>query len=227
MKILVLIPARRNSKRLKNKNTKLLGEYPLVTWTIKIATELDDICDILVSTDDPDIIKIAHENSVLAPWLRPPELCTDDATSVDVAIHSLDWYESVCGKVDGLLLLQPTSPFRERKDLLKGIELFKTCGRQPVIGVRNSIDHPLWTFRKEGELLVPFFEENGFGKRSQDLIESFTINGSFYLVSPEQLRVSNSFIGIANVPLLNNNFKANIDIDTQADFDLAQSVLHV
>jgi CMP-N-acetylneuraminic acid synthetase len=49
---------------------------------------------------------------------------TDKASSVDSVIHALDWYENSYGKVDGLLLLQPTSPFRRKKSKIKGIKLF-------------------------------------------------------------------------------------------------------
>jgi len=225
MKILALIPARRNSKRLPNKNSMILGGKPLVEWTIQSAREIESICNILVSTDDPNIVKIAHDNSVLAPWLRPPELCTDEATSVAVAVHGLNWYESLYEKVDGLLLLQPTSPFREKSEILKGIELFETFGFRPVIGVRNSNDHPMWALRNDGGLLVPYFQQNGFGMRSQDLEESFTVNGSFYLVSPKQLREEKSFIGSENVPLVINSFKGNIDIDSLDDYDIARRVV--
>ena len=77
-----------------------------------MAKNIPEICDILVSTDDPQIAQIAKDAGALVPWLRPPELGTDAARSVDVALHALEWYEGERGSVDGLLFLQPTSPFR-------------------------------------------------------------------------------------------------------------------
>ena len=124
MKILALIPARGGSERLPDKNTRLLGDKPLIVWSIEIIKDIPEICDILVSTDDIDISKISKESGALLPWLRPAELATDTASSVDTALHALDWYEAEKGAVDGLLLLQPTSPFRSRDTIYKGIKLF-------------------------------------------------------------------------------------------------------
>jgi CMP-N,N'-diacetyllegionaminic acid synthase len=93
MKILVLIPARGGSKRLPGKNIRLLGDRPLIVWTIDLAKNIPKICDILVSTDDIAIAEVASKAGALVPWLRPAELATDTATSVDVCLHALDWYE--------------------------------------------------------------------------------------------------------------------------------------
>ena len=74
MKYLAIIPARKNSSRLKHKNKKKLMGMPLIEYTIKTAKKISLFEDILVSTDDNDIIKIAKKNKVLAPWIRPKKL---------------------------------------------------------------------------------------------------------------------------------------------------------
>src|SRR5438093_3043672 len=112
MRILALITARRGSKRLPAKNVRLLRGVPLITWSIDVVRNIPEICDILVSTDDAATAEIARRAGAAVPWLRPAALATDTASSVDVCLHSLDWYEQAHGAVDGLLLLQPTSPFR-------------------------------------------------------------------------------------------------------------------
>ena len=66
----------------------MLGDKPLINWTIDIAKNVSEICDVLVSTDSEDIASIAKAAGGYVPWLRPPELATDIATSVDVAIHA-------------------------------------------------------------------------------------------------------------------------------------------
>ncbi len=124
MRILAVIPARGGSKRLPRKNIRPLGGIPLIFWSINAAKGISEICDILVSTDDPEIAEVTKNTGALVPWLRPRELATDTAQSVDVCLHALEWYEKEKGKVDGLMLLQPTSPFRTRGSILRGIELF-------------------------------------------------------------------------------------------------------
>ena len=112
MKILALIPARGSSKRLPGKNTKLLGGLPLIVWTIRAAKESGCCTQVMVSTDDPEIAAVARDFGAEVPWLRPPELATDTASSVDVALHAIANCGAGSHTIDGLLLLQPTSPFR-------------------------------------------------------------------------------------------------------------------
>lgn len=109
MRVLALIPARGQSKRVPGKNKRALGGKPLICWSIDCAQEIEAICDVLVSTDDPEIAAIATAAGASVPWMRPSDLATDTATSVDVALHALDWYERENGIVDGLLLLDRKS----------------------------------------------------------------------------------------------------------------------
>ena len=225
MRILALIPARGGSKRLPGKNIKLLGDKPLINWTIDAAQGIPEICEILVSTDTPEIALVAKEAGANVPWLRPDILSTDQATSVVVALHALDWYEAECGKVDGLLLLQPTSPFRTQATIKRGIELFKNQSHRPVIGVSPVQDHPMWTFKMKDRYLVPFVEHHGFGIRSQDLEPTLVANGGFYLISPEELRKSKSFISHETIPLVSESIIETLDIDTESEFELAEYFL--
>ena len=227
MRILALITARGGSKRLPGKNIRLLGGKPLITWSIDVAKDISEICDILVSTDDPAISEICREAGAFVPWLRPPELATDVASSVDVALHALDWYEAEKGIIDGLLVMQPTSPFRTRKTVRRGIELFGKNSRKTVLGVSPTHAHPMWTLKMEGEYLVPFMQEHGLGTRSQDLRPAFMVNGTFYLVSPRELRTRQSFFGEETIPLLIESPKEALDIDTEWDFRIAESFLNI
>jgi N-acylneuraminate cytidylyltransferase len=77
---LAIITARKNSKRLKNKNKKTLGSKPLVSWTIDFAKKLKIFNHILITTDDADIFDIAKKKNILTPWLRPKKFATDKET---------------------------------------------------------------------------------------------------------------------------------------------------
>ena len=225
MRILALITARGGSKRLPQKNILPLGGRPLILWSIDAAKEIPEICDILVSTDDAAIAEIARSAGALVPWLRPAELATDTVSSVDVCVHTLDWYENKNGKVDGLLLLQPTSPFRRRDTVLRGIELFLRHQRHPVIGVAPAKSHPMWCFQIDGETMHPFIGDKLIHKRSQDLPPAYVVNGSFYLIAPEDLRKRRSFYSDNMVPLVMDKPEENIDIDTEWDWKIAEMVL--
>jgi N-acylneuraminate cytidylyltransferase len=224
MRILAFITARGGSKRLPGKNIRSLGGSPLIVWSIEVAKDISDICDILVSTDDSAIAETAQDAGALVPWLRPEELATDAATSVDVCLHGLEWYESEKGRVDGLLLLQPTSPFRSRETVLRGIELFRKNQYQYVIGVSPAKSHPMWCFRLEGDHLRPFVEGGGIDIRSQDLPLAFAINGAFYLIAPEDLRKQKSFYSENMLPLVIEAPEESIDIDTESDWKEADAI---
>ena len=224
MRILALITARSGSKRLPGKNTRLLGSKPLVVWSIDVAKDIPEICDLLVSTDDPTIASICVAAGAYVPWLRPPNLATDTASSVDVALHALNWYEEEKGVVDGLLLLQPTSPFRTRSTVERGIALFIKYNLQSVLGVSPTHAHPMWTLRMQDDHLVPFMQGNGFETRSQDLPPAYVVNGSFYLIAPFELRARRSFIGSKAIPLLIKTQQESLDIDTEWDFRIAETI---
>jgi CMP-N-acetylneuraminic acid synthetase len=223
MRILALIPARGGSKRLPGKNIKLLGGKPLINWTIDIAKEISEISEILVSTDDPEIALIAKEAGASVPWLRPEALSTDLSTSVDVAIHALDWYEGKNGTIDGLLLLQPTSPFRTQTTINRGIELFKSNDYRSVVGVTPVQEHPMRTFKIKNGRIVPYIENYGYGVSTQELDPALVINGGFYLISPEGLRENKSFLDLESIPLIVNSPQEALDIDTQWEFSLADA----
>lgn len=227
MRILALISARGGSKRLPGKNIRILGGRPLIVWSINVAKEIPEICDILVSTDDPVIADVARKAGARVPWLRPEALATDTATSVDVCLHALDWYEDENGKVDGLLLLQPTSPFRSRDTVLKGIELFHTHGHRPVLGVSHAASHPMWCFKIDGETMCPFMDGGGLHLRSQDLPPAYVVNGIFYLIAPKDLRERRVFHSddYDAVPLVISDSEESIDIDTEWDWTLAETAL--
>jgi CMP-N,N'-diacetyllegionaminic acid synthase len=224
MKILALVIARGGSVRLPGKNLRPLGGKPLINWSIEIVQDIPEIIEILVSTDDESIAEISRKAGALVPWLRPQELATNEASSVDVALHALNWYEKEKGTVDGLLLLQPTSPFRSRDTVLNGISLFKKIGMLPVVGVSQTNAHPLWSFKIEQGELLSFVDNSGILKRSQDLPPAYIINGNFYLISPDDLRRNKSFFGARTIPLIAESEQEALDIDSEIDFTFAEFI---
>lgn len=225
MKFLALIPARGGSKRLPGKNIRPLGGRPLIAWTIDLARQLGDSVDVLVSTDDRDIAAVASDCGAPVPWLRPPELATDTATSVDVAVHALDRYEALNGRADGLILLQPTSPFRRISTVRRGMELFSRPDKTAVVGLTAAHTHPNWCFAIEGDMMVPFGGGDGLSRRSQDLAPAYEVSGLLYIIEPDRLRKERSFFPPDSVPLVGTDHIECIDIDTEWDFLCAEKAV--
>lgn len=225
MKLLALIPARGGSKRVLNKNIRPLGGKPLIAWTIEAALGAPELADILVSTDSPAIVQAAEAAGALVPWLRPSELATDTATSMAVSMHALQWYEQEKGPVDGLLLLQPTSPFRTTASIRRAIERFSAYPQQSVVSFSPAVTHPMWCYRVDGNAIVPFMAGGDRTTRSQDLPPAYVINGAIYIASPAYLKQRGSFLGSDTVPFIMDDDRETLDIDTEWDWMLAENLL--
>lgn len=226
MKILALIPARGGSKRVPGKNIKLLGGLPLIAWSIRAAQESGACSDILVSTDDEKIAEVACNYGATVLGLRPAHLSTDEIGSAVVALHALENYEAEHGAVDGLILLQPTSPFRSADTIRGAVNLFAEHGRHcSVVGVSPASCHPAWCFRITKLEMEPFLGWGVLEKRSQELEPAWMLNGAIYVISPSRLRKDRKFLMPDTKPLIMGPNREAIDIDTPEDWAVAEALL--
>jgi CMP-N-acetylneuraminic acid synthetase len=121
-KILALIPARGGSKGLPGKNLiKLMGK-PLIAWTIGQAIASRYIDRVVVSTESKEIAAVAKKYGAEIPFMRPGELATDKAGSMDVIFHAIGFFKARKINYDYLVFLEPTSPLRGDSDLDKAIK---------------------------------------------------------------------------------------------------------
>jgi len=104
-KIIAMIPVRLGSKRVTNKNLRLLGNKPLVAHIIEAAKEADVFDEIFINSESEIFKEIADEYGVKF-YKRPKHLSTDEATNDD---FTLDFMHNVNG--DMLIQLLATSPF--------------------------------------------------------------------------------------------------------------------
>lgn len=225
MKILAIVPARGGSKRLPGKNIKVLGGRPLIAWTIEAAQQSGVVTDVVISTDDVAIADIARRFGGNVPRIRPAHLATDTTSSFDVVVQVLDEYEAAHGAVDGVMLLQPTSPFRSSESIRRAVVQFQQDVSRSVVSVTSASSHPAWCFKLEGDTMTPFLGWESLSKRSQDLEPAYTLNGSIYLLAPDVLRGQKGFVGPNTVPLVIAGSIESLDIDTPEDWDVAVRIL--
>jgi CMP-N,N'-diacetyllegionaminic acid synthase len=149
MKILALILAKGGSKRIYKKNIALLGGKPLIEYTIEAAKKSKRKLKIVVSTDDPDIAGISRKLGAEAPFLRPPEISTEDSTEYEAIVHALTWLEKNRNyRPDIIVKLFPTSPFRKPESIDACVDkLIKHRNVDSVRAVRLCKEHPckMWT----------------------------------------------------------------------------------
>ena len=91
MEVLCLILARGGSKRIPKKNIKILGDKPLIAYTIECAKHSKYINRIIVSTDDSEIASVSRQHGAETPFHRPKEVSQVDSTELDAFKHALGW----------------------------------------------------------------------------------------------------------------------------------------
>ena len=227
-RLLAIVPARGGSKRLPGKNLRKLGDRPLIAWSIGSALESGLFVDVLVSTDDPRIADAAKIAGGLVPWLRPSELAGDTTPSADVLRHALAWYEATHGAVDGVALLQPTSPFRRQHSLHGAVTQFlqqpAEC-RSTIVSVSPAAVPPQWCFQLKGDELDPLLGWDVLKLRSQDLAPCYQLNGSMYIFQSDTVRSPASLVTPGTRAFVMSSPEESIDIDTTLDWHIAVSFL--
>lgn len=225
MKILYLIPARARSKGLPGKNTRILGNKPLIQHTIDFALHNLNVSDELcISTNDEKVVEIAADLGINVPFVRPNELASDTASSYDVIMHAINHYEQKNIYFDLVLLLQPTSPFRSKDDFANLINNYDD-GVEMVVSVKKAKENPYFTLFEENEFGFLGKSKIGNFERRQDCPEVFAFNGSMYLLKVAALKEKkiSEFKKIKKVVMPEER---SIDIDTIADWILAEFYLN-
>ena len=212
MKTIAIIPARGGSKRLPGKNIKLLGGIPLLAHSILYAKQHDFINEVYVSTDDEAIKQVALQYDALVID-RPQQISGDLEPTVSALKHVL---ENIEGVVENVILLQATNPLRPQNLLKEAFTIFQEKQVDSLFTVSRS-HHKLGKI--VNNIFIPFNYE--VGQRSQDLEHLYYENGLLYITKASVI-LNNEIITKASFPLEVNHPFANVDIDTQDDFEYAE-----
>ena len=224
MKALVIIPARSGSRGIPGKNIKLLGDKPLIQYSIDAALKVFNKEDILVSTDSKEIKVIAENCGLNVPFLRPDELATDFASSQDVILHGVEYTQQRGKNYDTVVLLQPTSPFRNAQHIEEAIKLYDNR-IEMVVSVKVSDHNPYYTLYEESD--NGFLTQSKKAKfiRRQDCPNVYAYNGAIYVMSIDALKTK-SIAEFDKIKKYEMSDLHSIDLDTPLDWDLAEIVLN-
>lgn len=212
-KILVVIPARAGSKRVRGKNIKPFNGIALIEHSIKYAQSYIG-GDIIISTDDRQIGSIAKRYNVPILW-RNESLTQDQTPTADVV---KDVIERVDKTYDFVVLLQPTNPLRPKKMFKKALELIEEKKSDSLVTVSLS-EHKLGKIKHS--TFKPYNYE--FGQRSQDLEPLYYENGLLYLFSYE-LAKNNKLMCKNPTAMLIEHPYGSVDIDTEIDWKWAELI---
>ena len=225
MEILGIIPGRKGSKGVLNKNIRKINGKPLISYSIEAALESEYIKKVVVSSDSDEILEIAGSYGVES-IKRPEHLAQDDSTTVDVVKHVLDVFNGSNKYFPEILvLLQPTSPLRDSNDIDEAIKMFLKDGdADALISVSKFNHNPLWSFKIENNFLSPANDEKFLNKRRQELPELFLPNGAIYIIKTRKFLEKNSFVMKKTKAFIMSEEKS-MDIDTELDLKLVKCLM--
>lgn len=221
--ILFIIPARGGSKGIPGKNIKSLGNKPLIYYSIDYARNFTTDENICVTSDDDNIINKVEQYGLKVLFKRPDVLSTDTAGTYEVILHAINYYESIGRVFSKVVLLQPTSPFREIKHLSDALSLYDDY-IEMVVSVTESDANPYYNLFEEGETgYLKKSKASNFVRR-QDCPKVFKYNGSLYVINTKALKTHsiNNFTRIKKYVMEN---KYSIDLDTELDWKIAEFFL--
>lgn len=224
--MIALIPARGGSKRLPNKNIKLLNGKPLIAYTIEAALQAKEISRVIVSTDYEDIKKVALQYGAELPFLRPDFLATDGSSSLDVFRYTIKRLEEEENRViDNFVVLQPTSPLRTNKHIDEAIALFKKKQAKAVVSYCKEFHSIFWHKKIDSKGKVINIFEGDFSKNRQEIEETYFPNGAIYVFDKNYIFTTIDYSTDCYAYIMDR--KHSIDIDTIDDFEYAEFLMNL
>lgn len=158
LRVVAVVPARGGTDTHPYLNIKRLGDRPLLAHTLEAARGAPTLDRVVVTTDDERVAEVARTCEAEVPFLRPPELARDIPSLKPVIVHAVRELEAAGDRVDVVVVLQATTPFRESWAIEAAVERLVGGGFDTVVSVTE--DRTL-NWRAEGEALVPLFAREG------------------------------------------------------------------
>lgn len=221
MKKIAIIPARSGSKGLPNKNILMLGNKPLIAYTIEAALKSNEFERVIVSTDSLEYKYIAEKFGAEV-FMRSEELSNDKASSFVVIEDVLN---KIGTTIDYFVLLQVTSPFRNENHIKESIKLFED-------GIdKNDFLVSMQKSDKSSSLIKPIYD-NGtleeynidYSNYSRQKYDEYYPNGAIFIGKVKEYLEQKHFFGKRSKAYFMNK-EDSIDIDDSLDFEMAITVL--
>lgn len=220
MKTLAVITARGGSKRIPRKNIKEFCGKPILAYSIEAALKAESFDQVMVSTDDEEIARVAREYGAKVPFFRSRENADDFSTTRDVVLEVLAAYEELGERFDRLCCIYPTAPFLTREILREAMELLERSGADSVLPVvKYSFPPQRGIVIREGRAQFRFPEYAL--TRSQDLEPFYHDVGQFYCLRTGSFLQQKLLIMENTVPYELPESRVQ-DIDTPEDWVMAE-----
>lgn len=215
MKYIAIIPCRKNSKGIKNKNIKLFNKKPLLYWTLKAAKETKLIEKVFVTSDSNKIINIAKKLGV-DTIKRPKKLAGDLSRSESAILHALKKIN--CNPIN-IIFLQATSPLRKKNDITKAIKYYEKKKFDSLFSSCLADSIHLWKCSNNS---LKYIENTQVARKPRQLNKNkFLENGSLYIFNKKKfLKHKNRFFGKIGTYVMEKKY--SYEIDTYDDFNFLE-----
>ena len=225
MSNICIIPARGNSKRIKNKNIRMFDNKPMISFAIETAFKSNLFDHIIVSTDNKEIAKIAEEYNAEVPFIRPDDLSDDYTNTQSVVKHGILECESIGWDFNYVCCIYPCVPLITKNDIRDSFDILNFSKNLFVFPIVETSSKPQRSLgmQKNGNLysIFPKFESS----RTQDLTKGFFDAGQFYWGLKELWKTSKSIHNNAK-GLIIPKWRA-IDIDCEDDWIMAELLYNI
>ena len=224
MKNIAIITARSGSKGLHNKNIKVLGNKPLLAYSIESALSSKMFEEVMVSTDSEEYAEISRKWGASVPFLRSEQNSIDTASSWDTVSEVLSIYSKNGKEFDTFCLLQPTSPFRTGEDIRKAYDLYLKKRASAIVSV-CEVEHSLqWCNKLDNTYSLDGFVDRVDIQQRQKLETYYRINGAMYIIRTKSVTdIFDLYDERCYAYIMSQ--KKSVDIDTELDFGIAESYL--
>ncbi len=223
---LYIIPARGGSRGIPRKNIRQLAGKPLIVYSIEAAREAGaPDSHIIVSTDDPEIVRVVTaETGLQVPFLRPAHLATDTAGSREVILHAMDEALKKGLQFDVVVLLQPTSPLRTSGDITGALSLYRD-GVDMVVSVAEAPCNPYYDcFETATDGTLRVSKGDGLITRRQDAPKAWVYNGAVYVINLGSIRRMPLGAFPVRVPYV-MPVGRSVDLDTPLDWKICELLM--
>ncbi len=219
-KAIAIITARGGSKRIPKKNIKEFCGKPILQYSIEAALESEIFDEVMVSTDDEEIARIAKAAGANVPFVRSEKTSSDYATTADVLMEVLEKYQEQGQKFDYTCCIYPTAPFVTKEKLQRAFTKIKEENASQVMPVvAYSFPPQRCVVIRQGKIETLYPEHRS--TRSQDLEPYYHDCGQFYFYDTQELIKNNGNITENVIPMVLSELEVQ-DIDNESDWELAE-----
>jgi CMP-N,N'-diacetyllegionaminic acid synthase len=228
--IVGLIPARAGSKRVPDKNIRLLAGHPLIAYTIASAVQSGIFNDVIVSTDSKTYADIAKYYNAEVPFLRPVELSGDESPDIEWIEYTLNKLKNEGRSYDCFSILRPTSPFRLPTTIKRAWEEFQDeKGIDSLRAIERCSQHPakMWVVRGRRMMpLLPFGPPKQPWHSSQypSLPEIFVQNASLEIAWTRVVFERHIIAGNVLMPFFTEGYEG-FDVNKEYDWRIAEDLI--